>query len=110
MTDAQYWAFLRNGLRRMWLKYPIKQQALMRARRQYIGDNKRQKWEYYCSMCDTWYKRTEVQVDHIMQCGQLTKISHIEGFVTRLFCRKVPDVQVLCVACHKEKTRSDRNA
>lgn len=108
-TESQYWSFIRSGLRRMWLRYPVRTQCLLAGRRDYVGDNKRQKYEYQCNMCYNWYKATEVQVDHIKPAGSLLEPTDIASFVTTLFCE--PDnTQRLCKPCHKIKTGSDRDA
>lgn len=106
-TSKRYWVFLRNGFRRMSLKYPTRFDTLHNARRPYKGANKRQKWEYKCAKCKKYYKATEVQVDHIKPCGELTKSSHIKNFVLTLFCEE-GNLQVLCKPCHAKKTGAEK--
>lgn len=103
----KYWSFLRNGLRRLSLKYPERYTILKEARRAYKGKNKRQKWEYKCNACKKYYKATEVAVDHKKPCGELTDPKHIKKFVTNLFCKK-GGLQILCSSCHSIKTSKER--
>ena len=102
----RYWSFLRNGLRRMSLKYPTRFDILKNARRPYRGANKRQKWKYKCNGCKKWFKATEIQVDHIKPCGELTDPKHIKGFVLTLFCEE-KNLQILCKPCHVRKTAGE---
>ncbi len=97
-TEARYWAFLRSGLRRLWLRsWPPRTHALRAARRPYEGPNKRQRFEHQCAICKRWWAAKEVQVDHIEPCGNIDK--DVAGFVARLFC-EVDGLRVCCKDCH----------
>ena len=105
-TEARFFQFLRSALRlasRRWP--PIARHALEDSRRKYIGPNKRQQWEYQCSSCSEYWKRTEVQVDHIVPCGQLKSFDDIQGFTQRLFVEK-EGLQIVCKTCHAERHKS----
>ena len=101
-TEASFWAYLRSHLRLMSRRWPPRAQAMKSSRRQYIGPNKRQKWEVQCVHCFRWLKLSECQVDHIVPCGQLRSFNDLPGFVERLLC-EADGFQVLCKECHKEK-------
>jgi len=77
---------LRSTLRRKSMFWPPIQEAKVLARRKYAGTNKRQKWEFECIQCKSWFKSTEVEVDHIVECGSLKTLNDLPGFVERLFC------------------------
>lgn len=104
-TTAGYWGFIRSGLRQMSRRWPpLARQAINAARRKYVGENKRQKWEYQCATCKAWRNRKQVEVDHIVPCGSLRSLDDLPGFVERLFCE--PDgLRVLCDTCHALRTR-----
>lgn len=104
--EKKDWYFLRNGLRRLSLKWPNRFEVLKAARKPYKGKNKRQKWKYKCKKCKKWFKSTEIQVDHIKPCGELTNPTHIKNFVLKLFCVK-SNLQVLCKSCHQIKTNGE---
>lgn len=106
MTESAYWGMVRSGLRRTFRYWKPLMKAKEEAKRKYTGKNKRQKWEYQCNKCKKWYKGTEVQVDHITPVGSLKSGKDLKGFLERLTAEK--GYQVLCLWCHKEKTRKER--
>ncbi len=104
MTESAFWSFIRSALRNKsrWFK-PISE-AKRLARRKYRGPNHRQKWEYQCAECKNWFSDKEIAVDHIVECGSLSKAEDLPVFVERLFC-EVEGLQILCKdICHKKKT------
>lgn len=109
-TEAQFWAFIRSGLRSLSRKWPpIVRHAFNACRRPSQSENKRLKWEFQCNECQGWFPRKEVQADHIVPCGALKSFEDIPGFVERLLCNE-DGIRVLCVTCHNAKTQSERVA
>lgn len=109
-TEARYYAFLRSMVRSATAKWPPAFEAEKRARRPYTGPDKRQKWEYQCAMCGQWFKRTEVEKDHVIPLGSLRSLEDLPGFVERATC-SVEGYQMLCKAtCHPEKTAKEKEA
>lgn len=105
-TEASFWGGIKNMLRQKsrWWK-PI-QKVKLAARRDYVGPNKKQKYEYQCSECKAWFMEKEIQVDHIIPVGSLKCAEDLIGVVERLFCES-EGLQVLCGACHSLKTVGD---
>ena len=107
-TESRYFGFLRSGLRKMSMRYPVKQDALVLARRDKPkGAAGKHRYEYQCAACNNWFKGTEVSVDHIEPAGSLKSFDDLPGFVERLFC-EVDNLQVLCHDCHQDKTNEER--
>lgn len=98
---------LRSYLRRMWLRWPERLAAKAEARREYKGPNKRQKWEVQCAVCKEWFKMADVEVDHIKPCGTFLSADDYKTFIPNLFCDR-SNLQVLCKACHKIKTKQEQ--
>lgn len=98
---------IRSALRRAWLRSPERTEALLGARREYKGDNVRQKWEYQCNKCRKWFIQKEVSVDHIIPCGTFLKHEDWSTFGPALFCDS-SGLQVLCKTCHNAKTKEER--
>jgi hypothetical protein len=105
MTEAAFWSFIRSTLRRKSMYWKPVSACKQAARRKYVGDNKRQKWEYQCAECLGWFSDKLIDVDHINECGTLNKDTAGE-FIERLFCEK-EGLQVLCKECHKKKTHGE---
>ena len=106
LTESQFWGKVRSALRREFRYWKPALKAKLAARRKYVGDNKRQKWEYSCAHCSKWFPDKEIQIDHIVPVGTLKTYKDLAGFLKRL----TPETgfQVLCKDCHKEKTRKER--
>jgi hypothetical protein len=99
-TEARFWAFFRSNLRSMSRKWPpLARHALESARREYVGPNQRQKWEFKCACCGEWFMRKDVQVDHKVPCGSLASYDDLVRFCMRLFCEE-SGLRVLCTGCH----------
>lgn len=109
LTEAGFWGMIRSCLRNAsrWWK-PIAQ-CKQNSRRAYTGTKKLQKWEYLCNHCGDWFMEKEVQIDHLVDAGTLTKAEDLAGFVERLFC-EAQGFQCLCKPCHQIKTNSARSA
>lgn len=106
-SEAKFYAYLRSGLRSKWQRFPARYAALAQAKRAYVGNNKNQKWEYQCAACGHWFLQKEVSVDHIEPAGSLKSLEDLPAFVQKLFVG-IDKLQVLCTACHKDKTARER--
>jgi 5-methylcytosine-specific restriction endonuclease McrA len=107
MSESAFWSFIRSALRqksRWWKPISI---AKQKAKREYKGPNKRQKFEYQCNSCKGWYQEKLVNVDHIVPAGSLNCAEDLPGFVERLFCEE-KHLQVLCTICHNKKSIKDK--
>jgi hypothetical protein len=104
ITEVEYFGKIRSALRRAFRFWKPMQEALNKASRAYSGPNPYQKKEYQCAKCNKWFKRTEVEIDHIEECGELMKLEDIPNFVRKLTPENVDAYQVLCKKDHKDKT------
>ena len=108
LTESQYWGKIRSALRnafRYWKPMTI---AVEEASRKYEGEDKRQKKEYQCNKCKKWFKRKEVNADHIIPCGSLRSYEDIEPFIKALTPEDPNRFQVLCKPCHQKKSNEER--
>ena len=106
-SEAKFFQFIRSGLRSKWTRWPPKFEVLNAARREYQGDNKRQKYEYKCAKCRKHYPQKEVSVDHIEPVGTLRSFDDLPEFCRRLFVG-TSKLQLLCKRCHDKKTAAER--
>lgn len=100
-TSSKFWSFIRAGLRQKFNRWPPKWQVLKDNSRPVTG--KRHKTEYQCNACKKWFKKSDVEVDHIVAVGSLKSAADLPAFVMRLFVG-TEGLQVLCKPCHREKT------
>ena len=76
----------------------------------YKNDGTRHKVDftmYTCAHCMRDYLKKDIQIDHITQIGSFKSLDEIERFIKRLYC-PYDNLQILCKACHKEKTSQER--
>lgn len=107
-TESQYWSAIRSALRSKFRYWKPATQALKAAERPSKSTNKRLKYEYKCAKCGKWFKRADVQIDHIIPCGSLRCADDIQAFLERLTPEDSAAFQVLCKKHHSEKTKAER--
>jgi len=106
-SEAEFWQFIRSGLRnrtRFWLP---RLEALKRARRPSQSSNKRLKWEFLCSVCGDWFPQKGVQVHHLEPAGKLNSAEDLPSFVENLFC-EVDKLAVICKNCHSNEHKKTK--
>lgn len=107
LTEAQFFgkirSILRLGIKRCWL--PM-QQALERNKRpSQHPTNNRLKWEFKCDSCQGWFKRADVEIDHIIPCGSLRNWEDVVPFLQRLTEESLDSYQIVCKDCHVGKSK-----
>ena len=108
MTESQYFSKIRSILRSGFRYWKPMQLALEAASRPSQSLNKRIKKEYQCNHCKKWYKRADVEIDHIEESGSLQKYEDIVPFIQRLTKENISSYDILCKPCHKIKTDNYR--
>lgn len=108
-TEAKYFSTIRSALRKAFQYYKPMQEALNLASRPYVGTNKLQKKEFQCNECKQWFKRADVQIDHIQELGELRAYSDVVPFIQKLTTENVSDYQILCKPHHLVKTLKARD-
>ena len=108
MTESEYFSKIRSSLRKGFMFWHPMMLALQKASRPYVGSNKLQKKEYKCSICEDWFKRTDIHIDHIIECGSLKTYDDIVPFIKRLTIEDIDAFQILCKPCHLKKTKDER--
>ena len=110
MTESQYFSKIRSMLRSGFRYWKPMQLALEAASRPSQSTNKRIKKEYQCAKCKKWFKRADVEIDHIEEAGSLNKYEDIVPFIQRLTKEDISSYQILCKPDHKIKTDSFRKS
>jgi hypothetical protein len=88
--------YIKASLRRTWGRSKQRQSALKAARVE--------RGKYRCAKCREIFNRKNINVDHRISIG---KFQDFNIFIERLFCDS-KGLDVLCVGCHKIKTKEDR--
>jgi hypothetical protein len=101
-SESQFWSSIRSVLRSKSRFWKPRLQVLAEAKRPYIGPNKRQKFEYQCSVCKDYFIQTQIEVHHTKPCGTLTCAEDLATFVENLFCEK-EGLACICKGCHREE-------
>ena len=99
MTEAQFFGWLRQVLRKASIYWKPIAQVRKEAQIHYKGPNKRRKFSYVCNNCKKEFAGTEVHVHHLIECGNLMSFQDLPGFVERLFCEK-QGLILVCKSCH----------
>lgn len=108
-TKAKYFGTIRSCLRRAFRYYKPMQEALNLASRPNESENKKLKKEFQCNHCKQWFKRADVEIDHIQELGELREYSDIVPFIKKLTTENVSDYQILCKPHHLVKTHAARD-
>lgn len=104
MTESQYFSRIRAILRNGFRYYKPMMIALELASRPSQSSNKKLKKEYQCATCKRWFKRADVQIDHLEECGSLNSYEDIVPFIKRLTREDPSAYQIFCKKDHKVKT------
>lgn len=112
MTESQYWAFIRSGLRQKWMRWRPRFDKMREGRRAATAEDQakygnRIKYTYHCELCNNYFPEKEMQVDHIVPCGACSDAESVGRFAIRLFV-ETSGLQRVCKPCHKAKTAEDR--
>ena len=104
-SDGRFKGFITSALRGAMRRWPPKWSCLKDA---FVGSkiNKksgRKAKHYKCALCLKEFVAKGVQVDHIKPVG---KCDSWDEYIERLFCEGL-NLQVLCLVCHKKKTKKE---
>lgn len=108
MTEAQFFQWLRQVLRRSSMYWKPISQVRREAQVPYKGANKRRKYSYVCSKCHKEFPATSINVHHIIDCGSLSSFEDLASFAEKLFVEK-EGLEVLCSKCHDKIHEDDKN-
>jgi hypothetical protein len=106
MTESQFFSMFRQALRRLTLRWRPRTDYLNALRRPNQSDNKRIKFEYPCEKCRNWFKRADIELDHITECGSIRTFADIGIWCSRAFIEKDGGWMLLCKTCHLAKTHN----
>ena len=108
-TPARKKAFIISVLRSGTRRWPPKFTVLNNAKTEKKINPKsgRLAQHYRCALCTEEFTSTNVQVDHIIPVAAVDGFTSWDSFIENLFCGE-DNLQVLCVPCHKEKSKKEK--
>jgi len=108
-TEGRWNSFVTSCLRAGSRRWPPKYETLNEAKTEKKINVKtgRLAQHYRCASCLEEFTAKDVQVDHIDPIANGKDTISWDEFINRLFCEK-HNLQVLCIPCHKIKSKDER--
>ena len=99
---------LREAVRKVWMRHPVKLLKLNMARVPDTNPDTRTKWIYECEHCKSLYKAADVEIDHKVGNHSCKTVDELVGYAEAILKVHGDDLQVLCKDCHAVKTYMER--
>ena len=108
-TQSRYNSFIKSALRKASTRWPPKFNTLNAAKRgKRINKATGRVAEHYeCGICHNEFPAKEVAVDHINPIIDELGFTTWDSVIENMFCDS-DNLQVLCSACHTEKTNAEK--
>ena len=121
ITEAKFRATRKQEMRKIWLRWGPRNEALKQARRKvqegyFKNGNPKFVFEHQCAICHDWFKqesgKPQVEVDHIHPVGgwseNIKEWGKDLGRMYQALLCSVDDLRVLCKSCHLEVTNKQQ--
>jgi 5-methylcytosine-specific restriction endonuclease McrA len=112
-NSTAWFTYLRGCLRKAWSRNPVKLEYIKNNRIKIKNPNPKGKvpevWGAVCECCGEKFVMKDLQVDHIIPAGGLTKTDDIQGFIERLLYITDDDIRLLCKNCHGVITYQEKH-
>mgnify|MGYP001037729276 CR=1 FL=1 len=107
MDDNISKALFRSAVRKKWMYCDTKIAFLLMKRIPDMDNSTRTKWIHRCNKCQGLFKEGDVNVDHIYGEKQFVEWEQAQDYATSILDVCFDDLQILCIECHKTKTRGE---
>lgn len=107
-TEKDFVNWLRNALRRVWCKHPVKMQMLQDRRVKGPSSTGRMIFKVRCERCGNLFKMDDVEVNHKAQVGKNLSLENFNEYAHKLLVVKEEDLEILCKGCHSVVTYAER--
>lgn len=107
-TEAKFFQFLKNGIRKIWNTHPVKLKLLKKNRIAIPNTNPKSKNRFptvsgqVCAICGKKDVEKNFQVDHIIEdTASLTCVADIQSCCEKLWIVCEADLRIICKGCHE---------
>lgn len=107
-TDSQIMGLLRGAIRERWMFAPNKLAYLYSNIVPDDDPTTRRRWKGTCERCNSDFKKTDLQVDHIKGENSLRSPEELMDFYDSIMNVGFEDLRVLCIPCHEIVTVMSR--
>lgn len=108
ITEAKIKQLIRNAVREEWMKCDTKLAFIASSKVPDTDPNTRRRFKLQCNCCKQWFSESEIEVDHIVGEHSFTNLlGDLVAWINAILNVKFSDLQILCVECHKIKTRAE---
>ena len=123
MTESQFFNWIKYKIREMSMYWKPGNEYLKSVRQPrssvpedalspYFSTEKglkdRSRFLYKCEHCNLWFRRKDVEKDHIVPTGHVHSFEDIGRVFERMFIEVDGGWQCLCTSCHVVKSKSER--
>lgn len=113
MDENRAKELFRQAVRKRWMHCNQKLHYLESCRVPDTDSNTRRKWKYQCAMCGGWFKKDEVDVDHIEGEKSFVNWDQAFEYASSILDVGRKDLQLLCngdteTNCHRVKSTCER--
>jgi 5-methylcytosine-specific restriction endonuclease McrA len=106
-TEAEFFSRIRSALRKAFMYWIPMQNVLKKAGLKLKGDRS---IKYQCSNCSFFHNRKDVEINHKIPCGSLSKYEDIIPFIEKLTTEDEDHFEILCNSCHLLTTKQQNDA
>lgn len=108
MSEENILKELRIAIRDRWIIGDIKNLFLYQNVIPEFREGSRKKWIVQCNICENYFGKTDVQVDHVKGEHSLKTPEDIWPYVVSIMGVDLSELQILCKECHIIKTYAER--
>lgn len=107
LTDKAAATMLRSAIRQVWMRAPNKLAFLLERQIPDVDVNTRRRWKFKCEMCEGWFSKSDVEVDHIKGNHSLKSPHDFPSYYDNILNAKPEEMQLACKPCHENKTYAE---
>lgn len=108
LTESQIMGIVRGAIREKWMYAPNKLAYLNMGVIPDDDPKTKRRWKVQCEHCLNWFKKSDIQVDHVKGENSLKHPDDLFPFYDSVCNVGFIGMQRLCKECHEIKSHSER--